>query len=197
MRAAVLFLSFLCLSCQTVLKTAYGIKQPKVETGRSIRKYLVKKKIDTSDVYVFKNYFAFAKASGKNILNVPDALFFNAAGNLVRYKKETVQCNAKVGDFIADLENFSSLPEDTNMNMDEFLGMLEGQPIDKKADVNVFITWAVPAGRLNKTKAFEWIQLIEKARAKGINAKWHLVNCDFQKNWNMPPQLLEQLGIED
>jgi len=197
MRALALLFSFFCLSCQPVLKTAYGIKKPKLETDNSIKKYLVKNKVDTSKVYVFKDYFAFAKASGKNLMEVPDAVFFNATGNLVRYKKETETCNARVDDFISEMENFSNQPDDPNIKLDEFLEMLSGKPIDEAADVKVFITWTVYAGRLNKTKAFEWIRLIEKAKARGVNANWYLVNCDFQKSWNLPPPVLAKLGIKD
>jgi hypothetical protein len=197
MRAlSLVFVLLLCSGCQTALKTAYGIKKPKLETTQSIKKYLVKQDIDTSNVYVLKDIKAFLSASQKKMLSIPDAIFFNKQGNLVRYKKETEDCNAKVDDFIAELENFSALPEDPNITMTEFLGMLEGGPINQKADINVFITWTVYAGRLNKTKAFEWIHLIEKAKAKGINANWYLLNCDYQKSWNLPPQALEKLGIK-
>jgi len=193
----IVLISTFCLGCQTTVKTAYGIKKPRLETQASIKKYLVKNKVDTSHVYVLKDLSAFVTASSKNLLSIPDAVFFNKNGNLVRYKKETEDCNAKVDDFIAEIGNFSALPEDPNIKMDELLGMLYGKPISAKADVNVFITWTVYAGRLNKTKAFEWIKLMEKAKANGIKANWYLLNCDYQKSWNLPPQAIEKLGIKD
>jgi len=185
------------VGCKPVLKTAYGIKKPKLETTQSVKRYLVKNKVDTTHVYAFKDLNAFAAANAKNLINVPDVIFFNKSGNLVRYKKETEDCNAKVDDFIGELENFSTLDEDPRVTMDELAQMLAGKPINERADVNVFITWTVYAGRLNKTKAFEWIHLIEKAKAKGISANWYLLNCDFQKSWNMPPQVLDKLGIKN
>lgn len=186
----------ICVGCTPVLKTAYGIKKPKVESPGSVKKFLVKHKIDTSKVYVLKDINAFVTANQKKLMTFPDAVFFNKQGNLVRYKKETEDCNAKVDDFISELENFSTLPQDSSVTMTDLDAMLLGNPITERADVNVFITWTVYSGRLNKTKAFEWIHLIEKAKARGVNANWYLLNLDFQKSWNMPPELLDKFGVK-
>lgn len=192
----VLLLMIVC-GCHSAMKTAYGIKKPRLETETSIKKYLVKEKVDTTGVLVFRDLPSFFKASQMNLMNVPEALFFNRNGNLVRYKKETETCNAKVDDFITDLSQFSNMQEDKSITISQFSGLLKGNASQQEnADINVFITWTVYAGRLNKTKAFEWIRLLETAKSKGINVNYHLLNCDFQKNWNIPKEVCDQLGIK-
>lgn len=188
---------FFCMGCKTALKTAYGIKKPRLETEFSTKKYLLRRDVDTSNVYTFKNIQSYLAAAQKDMLSFPEAIFFNKQGNLVRYKKEAEYCNAKVDDFLSDLSSFSKMPEEQSITMDQFLGHLNGDLQPEKADVNVFITWTIYSGRLNKTKAFEWIKLIDKAKANGINAKVYLVNCDFQKAWNLPEELRDKLGIKD
>jgi hypothetical protein len=183
--------------CQSALKTAYGIKKPRLENKVSIKKYLTKYKVNATDVYTFKDIQSFLKAGQEDLLSFPEAIFFNKDGNRVRYKKEAEACNAKVGDFLSDLENFSKMPQDSSMTMKQFFELLSDKPTVENADVNVVITWTKYVGRLNKTKAFKWIELIESAKAKGINVNYYLLNCDYQKSWNLPPQVIEKLGIKD
>ena len=197
MRAVNLVIVFvLCLGCAPIMKTAYGIKKPRVETKPSVKSYLAKRNVDTSNVFVFKDMQSFLAAAQKNMVNFPEAIFFNKQGNMVRYKKEAEDCNAKVNDFLDDLNSFANQPEDKSVTMDQFLTMLSKSQSVEKADINVFITWTIYSGRLNKTKAFEWIKLIDKARANGIDAKVYLLNCDYQQSWNLPPELLDKLGVK-
>lgn len=185
-------------NCKTALKTAYGIKKPKLETEESVKQYLAKNEIDTSKVFVYKDILSFAKASEMNMMSFPEALFFNKDGYLVRYKKETEECNARVDEFLSDLKQFSKMPEDRSITTDKFFAMLAGdKPPKTDADITVVITWAVYVGRLNKEKAFEWVRLLEVAKTKGIKVNYILLNCDYQKSWNMPQQLIEKLGIKD
>jgi hypothetical protein len=61
----------------------------------------------------------------------------------------------------------------------------------------VFITWAVFAGKLNDEKAFEWVKLLNDAKKKGINVNYYLLNCDFQKSWNLSKEEKEGIGIKE
>lgn len=186
---------FFTTSCRSVLTTAYGIKKPKLETLASVEKYLKEKKIDSQNNVVFKSFNAFAMAQQRNILSIPDAMFFNAKGRLVRYKKETEDCNAKVDSFVSDLSAFSELPEDASFTLENLSAMTNRPVLNRDAGIIVVITWTVYAGRLNKTKAFEWIKLVNQAKAKGIAVDVYLLNCDFQQSWGLPPSALEKLGI--
>lgn len=191
----VILMIFFATSCRSVLTTAYGIKKPKLETLASVEKYLKEKNIDSQNNVVFKSFNAFAMAQQRNILSIPDAMFFNGEGRLVRYKKETEDCNAKVDSFVSDLSAFSTLPEDASFTLEDLSAMTNRPVLNREAGIVVVITWTVYAGRLNKTKAFEWIKLVNKAKAKGIAVEVYLLNCDFQQSWSLPPSALEKLGI--
>lgn len=193
-----LSLAICSVGCTPVLKTVYGIKRPRLEDRKSIAKYLAKRSIDTSGLYCFKDFMSFAIASQRNMINIPEAMFFNKDGYLVRYKKEAVECNAKVDDFINDLSHFSEIPPDKSINIQVFSDLLERHKDSiKPTDINVFITWTVYAGKLNKDKAFAWVDLLEKAKQKGMDVNVYLVNCDYLKTWNIPKVWQEQLKIKN
>ena len=189
---------FSLLGCKSTLKKTYGITEPKLEDRTSIYKYLNKKKIDTSNVYIFKNLSAYAKASKLKLMSIPDAVFFNKEGYFVDYKKKASDCNAKVDAFLLDLTTFSKLPSVQTKKMDDLLHFIENSKSDKPinaADINVFITWAVFAGKLNDEKAFEWVYLLEKAKKEGFKINYYLINCDIQKSWKLSDEELQGLGI--
>jgi hypothetical protein len=193
-----LFFAILAMvGCKPAVKAAYGIKKPKLEDNRSIRDYLVQKGIDTSYVYTFNSLQSFALASSMEFLNIPDATFFNRQGYYVPYKEPGVDCNASADKFLLDMAGFTKTQPDASRTMGSLVSLLK-MPENKKqnlAEINVFITWTVYAGKLNKQKAFEWIKLIEKAKQKGISINYYLVNCDFQRSWNIPPDIQRELGI--
>ena len=193
----IIILSF--VSCKLLLLKTYKIKDPKLEDFTSIKTFLKTKKIDTSTVYVFKNLSCFKKASKQKLLSVPNAIFFNKAGNLVDYKKKTTDCNAKIDSFLNDLSSFSQLPSDESRKITDLFDLIEDQvksvPLDN-ADINVFLTWSVFAGKLNDEKAFEWANLIQKAKKNGFKINYYLLNCDFQKSWNLTEKEIKDLGLK-
>ena len=67
---------------------------------------------------------------------------------------------------------------------------------EKPTDITVFITWAKYVGSLNKEKAFDWVKLVNQANQKGLNVKYYLLNCDFQKNWNLNEKQKSDLGLK-
>ena|SRR5690606_34130922 len=188
-----LLLIVLTSGCKPILKTVYGIKDPAVETDSSVKEYLVKKRVDTTNVLTFPTVFSFAMASEQNYLIFPDALFFNKEGYFVPYKSTAQTCNANVSKFIDDLKNFSSHPADQSRKLSELESYLQLKKTEPAADITVFITWTKYSGRLNKTKAFEWVRALEKAKKDGISLNYYLLNCDFQKKWNIPDDQLKSM----
>ncbi len=182
--------------CKPALKTVYGIKEPQLENDQSINQYLSEHKLDKIGTLKFPTVFSFAMASQMDYLVVPDAIFYNREGFLVPYKKEAVTCNANVPEFIAELKNFGSKPADQARTLKQFQNLLGLNPEEHVADVTVFITWTKYSGRLNKTKAFEWIKLLDKAKDEGISVSYHLLNCDFQQSWNLSEEQLKQFGLK-
>lgn len=196
MKYALILLFLCCLSCTTIVKTAMGVKKPRLETKLSVKKYLVENDVYTSDVYVFRNLKAFALASEYQFLSFPDAFFFNEKGELVHYPKTTENCNAQVGSFIDDLKGFSDWPSDQNVHMEAFTKLLDPDFNETQAAaISVFITFTTYSGKLNREKAFEWIALLEKAKQNNLSVKYYLVSADYMQSWNIPESLKKKWKI--
>lgn len=185
-------------SCNTVLKTAYGIKKPRLETIESIHSFQHKSDLDSTRTIVFKDLRSFVTASQQDFLTIPDAIFFNSKGHYVSYNKTAEDCNANVDAFISDLKTFDTYPIDESIELSNFAKLLTKTDQNElnKAEINVFITWTVYAGRLNDEKAFEWVKLLENAKANGANINYYLLNCDYQESWNIPKEVQKKLGIK-
>ena len=86
-----------------------------------------------------------------------------------------------------------SLQTSTNLTR-----LLKGTAYEKSSSpgISVYITWTMYSGKLNDEKAFEWIKLLEKAQSTGLNVEYYLVNCDYQKDWNIPLDLQKKLRIK-
>lgn len=191
--------ALLFISCKTVLLKVKGIKDPKLETYATTKSYLFKKDMDSSRVLYYKDVNSFEAAIKKNYFQVPNAFFFDKNGNFVDYRKTTTDCNAKIDGFIQDLNTFNEAKKDSTKTMAELKRFLVGSNKnllnEKNADITVFITWAKFVGSLNKEKAFDWVQLLEEAKQKGINVNYYLLNCDFQESWNLTEEEKKGLGF--
>jgi hypothetical protein len=178
---------FIILSCNSIAKKVYGVKKPTFQTIENQKIFLNKYGLIETDFFYYKDLKSFASASKENYLSVPDAFFFNKKGEYVPYKKTSTECNAKVGDFIKDLETFNNSSSENSIKIENFLKLLNNDTEIKieKSEIVVFLTWAVFAGKTNKIKTFDWINLIENAKKNGINISYYLVNCDLQENWNL------------
>lgn len=186
------------VSCKTVLYTVKGIKDPKLETYTSTQKYLYKNDIDTARVVYFKDLNSFVYASKMKLLTIPNALFFDEKGFFVDYKKSPADCNAKVGGFIDDLDSFQSAESDSTRTIADFKKLLVSpnkKLLSEHSDITVFIMWTKWSGALNKEKAFEWVQLLEEAKKKGVSVNYYLLNADFQENWNLTPKQKADYGL--
>ncbi len=177
----------LMVSCNPVAKMVLQVKKPNFETTDSQEIFLKKNKVVVADFFYFRDFNSFVLASKNKYLSIPDAFFFNKEGNLVRYKKSSSDCNAKVDDFINDLNEFSKAPSDSSINVTKLLALFESNnKIEyKKSEITVFLTWAVFAGKVNKDKTFEWIKLIAEAQKQGVKISYYLVNCDLQDSWGL------------
>lgn len=199
-RCLILLISFFLFSCKTVLLKVKGVKDPKIETYSSSKKYLHKNDIDTTRVVYFKDLHSFIKASQKKYMQIPNAYFFDKNGNFVDYRKSATDCNAKIDDFIMDLNTFDKAKKDSTKTLTELKGLFvssnEKLLSEKPEGISVFITWAKYVGALNREKAFDWVKLLEEAKQKGINVNYYLLNCDFQENWNLTNEQKKDLGLK-
>lgn len=172
--------------CKPLMLKYYGIKDPSFKTEKQIKRYLVKKDIDTTASLYPKNLQAWGQI-GK--LGMPQAYFFNAKGEYVNYKKSASDCNAKVDSFIGDLKNLNNEPSQKDFTItqmfDRFNAYNGKLPETSGYDGYVVITWATYLGKLNKDKSFEWLSSLDKAKASGLKIQYYLVNGDLQEKWGL------------
>lgn len=186
---------FVLTGCKTVMMKYYGASNPKLETNKTIEKYLHKKNIDTSTFYKVKDFKSFLAFS--NNIMTPNGFFFNKNGYFVDYNQTPKQCNANVGQFILDLKTINQ-EENKTKNLKDVMPYLcdkNGNALlfEEGYNVYVLISWARFAGKLNDEKAFEWFDLIKKSDFQNLKAKYYLVNVDIQENW---PDLPEDHGLK-
>jgi len=180
--ASVIFLN----SCQLVLKTYYGIREPEVENEKSIVQYLKRKHIEANNIYTVNkaDYIEIIE----QIKGVPEILIFDKNGRNIIYK-EKGQCNSYAFDFIEQLSTGMTLKYNDSLKLDDCLLKLkdfEGKSViiskNKDIDYYIFIFWVRYSGRLNKNHVKIWEEQAKKnARA---NIKVLKVNLDQQKWWN-------------
>lgn len=195
-----LFVVSALTGCKAILKKSYGIKNPKIETEASVKNYLKKNEISAQNLLIFKSLQSWSDARQQKLLTIPDAMFYNAKGEFVTYKKTAADCNAKIDGFIADLKELNNLPSDkarTFGDLSKLLTDYNNNTIapEKGYDGYVFITWCIYIGKLNRDKAFDWVNLLNKANANGLKIKYYLVNVDFQDSWELTPE--ERKDLEE
>lgn len=198
MRLLILALSFLTfVSCTKILLKAYGVKNPDIENAASLQKYVERKNIGISEYWGFKDTLGYIEYIRSRI-GMPEARFFDKNLNLIRYKPDSVSCNAKV---FSVLENPSILKEmvsDTSETINDYLknviNLSDKSPAKFDAnsyDFYVILYWARWSGRINKTKIRDWIRKIETANHNGYKIKIIPINTDIQDFWGMEKPEIE------
>lgn len=197
----VIMLIFLFTGCKSIIKKAYGVKDPKFETTKSTADYLEKYQVDTETLWITKdlNAFAFLLNTKEPSISFPDAYFFNADGKFLDYRKSAEECNANVDNFISELSEIIYTKPGSSFSIDYFLNNvyakdLKEVKLNPEADGYVVITWSIFMGeKLNKEKAFDWASLIKKLNDDGLIIDYYLLNLDPQKSWGMTIAQEEEL----
>ncbi len=184
--ALALMLIFTLNGCGLVLKTYYGIHQPKAETAKSLGKYMRKKKIVSNNIFTTVNQEAMKKHIGIS-RGIPEVLIFNKQGQGIVYKTPE-QCNAPAFDAIVELDRQKTYPVNDTLSLDsvnvglaDLYGNSANIQIHDSADFLVVLYWARYTGRLNKNHVNIWEQ---DAR---VNSKANIqvvkINLDMQAFW--------------
>lgn len=174
-------------SCVPIIKLYYGAKKPKVETEKSLRKYLEKKKINDDNIYAvsfddFVNTIDIIKG-------IPEIMLFSSNGKLIKYKEDT-DCNAGAFSFVEELSINTELQYIDSITLDDYLSILkdfDGKPVkiikSQSTDFYLFIFWTRYTGRLNKDHVKVWEEQANnnsKAKIKVLK-----VNLDQQEWWEV------------
>ncbi|MBC7774098.1 MAG: hypothetical protein H7246_01565 [Phycisphaerae bacterium] len=193
-RFALLLLSasmMLAISCKYILLKSEGVKQPALESHKSLSKFLLSKGIDTSEILCFRDTFAlntFYRTSFK----VPDAHFFNKDKKFVDYRQSIKDCNGMVSVFIENIDSVNlELPIEGKF-LDDYLNNLVIEKTghefvleNQEYDVYMVVYWAKYLGKVNKRKVYDWQELVKKAKQNGKRIRTLLVSVDYQEMWGI------------
>jgi hypothetical protein len=62
----------------------------------------------------------------------------------------------------------------------------------EKNDLYLVMYWAKYLGKINKRKVFEWLNLVEDARKRGLKIRVLKINADYQQFWGLKKNDLPQ-----
>lgn len=197
----VVLLFFLSAGCKSIIKKAYGVKDPKFETIQTTSNYLEKYSVENGKLWITRDFNSYASLlnSKEPSMSFPDAYFFNAQGKFLDYRKSPEECNANVEGFINELSEIIHTKLTGALSIDYFLEQvydknLQAAKLDSKVDGYVVITWSIFMGeKLNKEKAFDWVSLIKKLNDEGLVIEYFLLNLDPQKSWGLTQEQEEEL----
>ena len=203
MRYAIsIFALFILLSCSSVAKKMYGIKDPAIETKESIYKYASSIRLDTSIVFTVDST-AYLQVFKRIQSSLPEAEIFSASGQNISYKNEQQDCNAGLFSFIPGLRKDSIYKEKDNFKLTTQIASLRDLSGNKVTDVSVkdydyvlFIYWVKWIGKLNKDHVHKWVELASSN--KQVRIKVFAINMDFQNWWNKSFQdrLISRMSVK-
>jgi len=171
-------------SCFKIILKLYGVKQPRIENEKSIRKKTHHFGLDTTNIVTvnskdflrhFKDY------------RLPDASLFDSAGNYIEYRPKDSACNAGLFDFIPSLNKTQTYDKTGKTTLqtewNKYRG-LRGQNLNAlpAADFYVFIYYTVWLGKLNKDHVAIWED--QAKQNKQCKIKVVKVNLDLQTWWD-------------
>lgn len=174
-------------SCRFALTKIYGIKDPDIESPKSIKKFALKKGMDTANILTVNagDYYKTLKF----VHGIPNAAIFDSRGDFIEYKAADTSCNAGLFGFIPNLKTTNTYNKTGVTTLSSELAgyrTLKGLPIDKSflapADFYVLLYWTVWTGKLNKDHVKIWEDLAKS----NTNARIQIikVNLDFQEHWD-------------
>lgn len=176
------------IHCTPILKIAYGIKDPKVESPETVQRQLRQWGLDTA----IPNYHVMSlghwKQLGKTFgTDMPEALFFDKNGRYVDYHLKA-DCNANVERFIDQLNpDTTLLPDpDTTRNLRQLLSHLQPPlpALNNNADYTAVFVWGRFGGKVMKDHLRPWITHAQNQQK--VKLQFFLLNMDFQDYWGYP-----------
>jgi hypothetical protein len=171
-------------SCQTIARKMYGIKDPGIESRKTIVKKARKYGLDTSNIVTVNSKDFLRTLKGKGI---PDAAIYDKSGKYIEYRQTDTSCNAGLFGFIPALNLTDKYNQPDSANLDTQLKKfrdLAGNTLapSEAADFYLLIYWTVWTGKLNKDHVKAWEDLAKNN--KNCKIKVVKVNLDLQKYWD-------------
>jgi hypothetical protein len=183
-----LLLSFVVPGCTKIFMYSYGIRNPKIESPKSITEYLKKNGLKTESSYALKDTVTL-NAFFKSNIGSPEIRFYDKNGYLMLYR-DNKKCNAQNDSLIEFLDPKNVIRIDSSQNIYPYLNnlrSLNGEKVNigefQGYDFYLITYWAKWAGKVNKIKMVDW----EKSLSVKTNLKIKSikVTSDYMEFWNI------------
>jgi hypothetical protein len=199
MKRSFILLMFICFivstSCNGLITRIFGLREPKIESKKSIFKFLEKLKEDTNNVYTLDSTL-FQKLQQQDFKPGMAKSFRPVQIRLYGKSGEPIMQWASCEGFLADLKIFDSVAPkvinglDTTLNLAGDLSRyftLEGKPakiiIPENIDYYILIYFAKYFPKLSK-ESFSQVNLYRTNHPE-IKCMVYKINVDVQEFWNV------------
>ncbi|MGA9211990.1 hypothetical protein [Kaistella sp.] len=180
-------------SCQPIVKTLAGVKNPKLENKERVKDYLVKANLDPQNNFIIKDKSSYQTVLDLFYKSFPEAILFDKDGNELIYKETTTSCNAGLFKVIPELGKNSELKKGTHQLsqvLSDYTKPLDNnQIITDDSDYYLLINWAIFAGSLNKNHVLAWENIAKENKNSKI--KVIKLNMDLQESWGLKKEDLK------
>ncbi len=177
-------ISFVFVSCNPLLKMAYGIKTPSPQSIKKIEKYIDKYSLNNFehlllDSIGFKSFVTghfHSKENATNTIGVVDFIVMDSNGVLYNSSVQSCISDKPPLDSIINLGHY--IINNSYSNFSEFYD-LSGNSFELISNDNeliIFITWATYAGKLNNNINEE---ILENIQSISQNKKVYYLNLDI------------------
>ena len=182
------FILFISCSAQKNISIPFT-----VENKDSLNTYLIENKVEfeKNDLYTIKDFTSFAHFNNDGKLQVPEILFFNSNGYLVKNRFNNNECSQVIN----EIEKINSLKFNKKITINDWLEHISplNQDSTVKDNIYIIINWAKFVDKFNG-QSFEWYNQL---RNKNSNLKVNciLLNLDIQEKWNLTEPQKKALNI--
>jgi hypothetical protein len=180
-----LLIVFLSGGCVAIMKKLKHVSNPKFESEENVSSFLRKvNKSYPENLFLCKDSAAFFSIFMK-IHALPEAVFFNSKGEIIRYSEDP--CPAKALTFIMNMQEGQKLTIDTSYNL-AFLKskitpyLKNGFLVTSNDQVTMVVFWAVWVGKVNNN-VFEIVEAL-KTRPD-LHVQVVFINMDLLDSWGM------------
>lgn len=147
---------------------------------------------EENDLYTIKSFNSFAQLNNDDKLQVPEILFFNSDGNLVKNRFNNNECSQVIN----DIEKIDKLKFDKNLTINDWLKHILpiNQDTTTTGNIYIIINWAKFVDKFNE-QSFEWYNEL-KNQNSNLKVNCILLNLDIQEKWNLTELQKKALNIE-
>jgi hypothetical protein len=171
----------------------------KEEIKADLNKYAFdksEKMIDSTDIYVLKDFKSFAEYNNQGKLQVPEILIFNSSGYLVKNRFNNNECTQ----VITDIKKINKMKFNKDFNISQYaqkitpLNTVTQNDGNSVYDYYIIINWARFVDNYNE-QSFEWYKQLKQNEGT-TKIKCYFLNLDVQQSWNLNEKQKKALKMQ-